>query len=144
MSVIKHKRGEFPVSDRFALFCPPDLLRATHDALEAERRGWYNLSNSRAPWPLTAEEEARLRQITHVINVHRSLDVFDDWTPGAMGHDHADSLHGNMRTHACGCMVHVAVCHYGERPAHGHRSVRKCFSHHGHTDPHEHLKALEV
>lgn len=143
MSVIKHKRGEFPVSDRFAMFCPPDLLRTHHADLESERRGWYNLSNIRAPWPLSVGEKARLAQLTHVINVHRSLDVFDDWTPGAMGHEHADSLHGNMRTHDCGCQVHVAVCHYGERPAHGHRTLAACKDHAHHTDPHEHMKALE-
>lgn len=133
--MIKHARGEFPVTDRFALFCPPDLLQMTHIALEQERQRWYNLANERSPWPLKDDELARLAQVTHVINVHNALNAFDDWTPGAFGLDHADRLHGNMRHHDCGCKVHVAFCHYGESPAVGHRIHTACHAHKHHNHP---------
>lgn len=143
MTTITHTRGNFPVTDKFAMFCPPEFLTMSHEALESERQRLLQLSNKRAPWSLTTDELARLAQVTHVINVHRSLDVFDDWKPGDLSLAEADRLHGNMRHHDCGCKLHVAFDHYGEAPAIGHRIHTLCHDHRQHTDIHKLMPIIQ-
>lgn len=140
---IKHKRGEFEVSPKFAEAAGP-LLTLSHEALETERWRLLNQSNSRRLHP---GEQTRLALVTHVINVHRALDKFDDVHHSHFGFDYADQLHGNMITKDCGCQIHYAVDHHAhveDRPTVllPHRSEAHCHDHKHLTDVHEHHKAL--
>lgn len=139
MTMIRHARGEFPVTDDFAK-ASGLLLQATHVDLEKARGELLTASNHRR---LSDQELAYLAQVTHVINVHRSLDVFDDWKPGSLDLTHADQLHGNSRQHDCGCHIHVAFNHYDHTHVRGHRIHKTCKGHDKFADPQALVEQLQ-
>jgi len=144
MATIKHTRGDFEVSPAFAL-AHAGLLSVPHAALETERWRLLNQSNSRR---LTPQERSKLDSVTHVINVHRALDVFHDVHHSHFGFEYADQLHGNLITKDCGCQIHYAFDHHardgskGPLVLHPHRSEAHCHDHKHLTDVREHHKAL--
>lgn len=141
---IKHVRGDFEVSPAFAS-ANVSFLAWSHGALEAERQRLLNQSNSRR---LNSGERDNLARITHVVNVHRALDRFDDVHHSHFGFAYADQLHGNLVTKDCGCQIHYAVDHHAHvegRPLTllPHRSEAHCPDHKHLTDVHEHHAALQ-
>lgn len=144
MATIKHFRGAFDVSPKFAR-AHSHLLSVPHASLETERQFILGMSNVRR---LTELERQRLDQVTNVINVHRSLDYFDDVHHTDFGFNYADQLHGNLVTKDCGCQIHYALDHHAfveQRHVEliPHRSEVHCARHVHLTDVHAHHKALQ-
>lgn len=144
MATIKHFRGAFDVSPVFARKFG-HILETPHEALETERTFLLNKSNLRR---LTGLERDRLGSITHVINVHRALDKFDDVHHTHFGFHYADQLHGNLITKDCGCQIHYALDHHAHVEGRHvelvpHRTEAHCADHKHLTDVHAHHRALQ-
>lgn len=143
MATIKHARGDFDVSPAFAE-AHGGRLQMTHATLEAVRHTFLDQSNRRR---LTPSEAVSLASVTHVINVHRALDRFDDVHHSHFGFAYADQLHGNLITKDCGCQIHYALDHHAHQAGTAlvlqpHRSEAHCHDHQHLTDVHEHHAAL--
>jgi hypothetical protein len=143
--VIKGK--SHPVSDKFrteVLNVHPDLATRNYGELTVERDRLLHLSNQRynldEPIPagepmaqnntLTVAEQARLENITHVINVHNAVKFLNGRSHADFGFDGVDQVHGNRWTLACGCVKHVVFDHHKR-----HDAAR--LVHHDHPHPHD-------
>jgi len=117
----------YPVTDLFATEVAgahPDLLEKGYAALIAERNALLRLSDERhsysVPMPnepmavngtLTALEDARLRNLDRVINVHHGVNFLRGRSHADYGFDGVDQVHGNQHTMACGCILHSVHDH---------------------------------
>lgn len=150
-NTIQHLRGEFEVTPAWAkqnLEPYPHFAVLSHTELEIERLRLLTLSNSRR---LTTEERARLTSVTHVINVHRALDVIPEHHSN-FGFDGADQLHGNSVRQDCGCELHFVFDHHKDHTdptfkLHPHTPRDVCAEHEPHLEKgldHFHQVVLET